>query len=151
MKTSPQLSVIIPTYNRAALIRKALESVLQQTFSNYEIIVVDDGSTDRTEDHVAQFVAERPAAEDRVRFFFQKNQGKSVALNYGLSEARGEWIAFLDSDDVWLPVKIEEQFRALHQFAPLSEACFTDARFQNSWLRRALLGSRRVFLWRLLA
>jgi glycosyltransferase involved in cell wall biosynthesis len=132
MKTSPQLSVIIPTYNRAALLRKALESVLRQTFSNYEIIVVDDGSTDRTEDHVAQLVAERPAAEERVRYFFQKNQGKSVALNYGLSEARGEWVAFLDSDDVWLPVKIEEQFCALRQFAPLSEACFTNARFINN-------------------
>jgi glycosyltransferase involved in cell wall biosynthesis len=131
MKTSPQLSVIIPTYNRAALLRKALESVLQQTFSNYEIIVVDDGSTDRTEDSIAQLITERPAAEERVRYLFQKNQGKSVALNYGLSEARGEWIAFLDSDDVWLPVKIEEQFRALQQFAPLSEACFTDARFIN--------------------
>lgn len=132
MNTPVTLSVIIPTYNRAALLRKTLESVLDQTFQDFEIIVVDDGSTDRTENTIEHLVKERPAQSERIRYFFQQNQGKSVALNYGLSEARGEWIAFLDSDDLWLPNKIEEQFRALEQYAPQSQACFTDVRFINN-------------------
>lgn len=132
MNTPPTLSVIIPTYNRADLLRKAIESVAAQTFSDYEIIVVDDGSTDRTEDVIAQFLKDRPEQAERTRYFFQQNQGKSVVLNRGLSEARGEWIAFLDSDDLWLPNKIEEQFRALRQYASQSQACFTDARYVNN-------------------
>jgi glycosyltransferase involved in cell wall biosynthesis len=131
MKTPPKVSVIIPTYNRATYLRKTLESVLQQTFSDYEIIIVDDGSTDPTENLIAQLFTERPVLRERTRYFFQRNQGKSVALNYGLSEARGEWIAFLDSDDLWLPTKLEEQFRALERFMPQSEACFTNARYVN--------------------
>jgi glycosyltransferase involved in cell wall biosynthesis len=132
MKTPPKLSVIIPTYNRAGYLRKTLESVLRQTFSDYEIILVDDGSTDGTEGLIAQLFAEWPVLRERTRYFFQRNQGKSVALNYGLSEAKAEWIAFLDSDDMWLPNKIEEQFRALQQFGPQSEACFTNARYINN-------------------
>lgn len=132
MNASPYLSVIIPTYNRAVLLRKTLESVFDQTFSDYEIIVVDDGSTDRTEDSIAQLLEGRPAQGKRIRYFHQRNQGKSVALNRGLSETRGEWIAFLDSDDLWLPDKIEEQFRALHLYASESQACFTDARYINN-------------------
>lgn len=132
MTTSPQLSVIIPTYNRVALLGKTIESVLDQTFTDHEIIVVDDGSTDRTEEAIEQLLKTRPVRERQVRYFFQRNQGKSVALNRGLSEARGEWIAFLDSDDLWLPDKIEKQFRTLRQYAPQSQACFTDARYINN-------------------
>jgi glycosyltransferase involved in cell wall biosynthesis len=131
-KASPQLSVIIPTYNRAALLRRTLDSVLRQTFTDYEIIVVDDGSTDSTKAQVDQISAERSSSEQPIRYFFQKNQGKSVALNHGLSQATGEWIAFLDDDDIWLPAKIDEQFRALRRFAPQSEACFTNAQFINN-------------------
>jgi glycosyltransferase involved in cell wall biosynthesis len=130
--TSPMLSVIIPTYNRAALLRKTLESVFQQTFSDYEIIVVDDGSTDRTENTIEQLVKDKSAPGEMIRYFFQRNQGKSVAVNNGLSHARGEWVAFLDADDLWLPDKIEEQFRTLRQYAPESQACFTDAQFINN-------------------
>jgi glycosyltransferase involved in cell wall biosynthesis len=130
-KPFPRLSVIIPTYNRAALLRRALGSVFRQTFTDYEIIIVDDGSTDCTRAQVGQISAERPAVNQRIRYFFQKNQGKSVALNHGLSEAKGEWIAFLDSDDIWLPGKIEDQFRTLRRFAPQCEACFTNALFIN--------------------
>jgi glycosyltransferase involved in cell wall biosynthesis len=131
MSASPLLSVIIPTYNRAELLRRALNSVLRQTFSDHEIIVVDDGSTDCTQAQVARLSQEWSASRPRIRYFFQKNQGKSVALNHGLSEAKGKWIAFLDSDDIWLPAKLEQQFRALRRFAPQSEACFTNARYVN--------------------
>jgi glycosyltransferase involved in cell wall biosynthesis len=132
MKTSPALSVIIPTYNRAAYLRRTLDSVFEQTISDYEVIVVDDGSKDSTEKVIAQLVKDKPAQGERIRYLFQRNQGKSVALNYGLSEARGDWIAFQDSDDLWLPNKIEEQFRAIRQSAPHAEACFTDARYLNN-------------------
>lgn len=128
----PRLSVIVPTYNRAALLRRALSSILRQTFTDYEIIVIDDGSTDCTRAEVSQISADWSASKRRIRYYFQKNQGKSVALNHGLSEAKGEWIAFLDSDDIWLPTKIAEQFRALRRFAPQCEACFTDAQFINN-------------------
>jgi glycosyltransferase involved in cell wall biosynthesis len=131
MKTTPKVSVIIPTYNRATYLRKTLESVLNQTYSDFEIILIDDGSTDCTESLIAQLLIEWPGLKERTRYFSQRNQGKSVALNYGLSEARGEWIAFLDSDDLWLPTKIEKQFRALQRFGPKSEACFTNARYIN--------------------
>jgi glycosyltransferase involved in cell wall biosynthesis len=131
MSTSPQLSVIIPTYNRAPLLCKAVESVLQQTLTDQEIIVVDDGSTDRTQAALEQRLSEQSAWE-RVRYIFQRNQGKSVALNRGLSEAKGEWIAFLDSDDLWLSNKVEEQFGALRQYSPQSMACFTDAGHVNN-------------------
>jgi|YelNatPaOPRAMG01_1025707.scaffolds.fasta_scaffold13008_6 glycosyltransferase involved in cell wall biosynthesis len=129
---TPFLSVIIPTYNRAELLPKALESVYNQTFSDFEIVVVDDGSTDRTEESIARFLKNTPTRGNRLRYFYQRNQGKSVALNRGMSEARGEWIAFLDSDDLWLANKLEEQFRALQQYAPQSQACFTDARYINN-------------------
>jgi glycosyltransferase involved in cell wall biosynthesis len=132
MNTTPTLSVIIPTYNRAALLPKTLESVLDQTFTDYEIIVVDDGSTDRTEEAVARLVQARPGPGKRIRYLFQRNQGKSVALNNALSVAKGAWIAFLDSDDLWLPNKLEEQFKALEKHSPQSQACFTDARFINN-------------------
>jgi|GEM_PF-993761 glycosyltransferase involved in cell wall biosynthesis len=132
MNLSPKLSVIIPTYNRAALLGKTLESVAAQTFSDYEVIVVDDGSTDRTEEAIERYLNDSPGLEKRLRYFFQENQGKPLALNRGLAEARGEWIAFLDSDDLWLPNKIAEQFKVLQQIAPQSQACFTDARFINN-------------------
>jgi glycosyltransferase involved in cell wall biosynthesis len=131
MVKRPTLSVLIPTYNRAAFLGKTIESVMGQTFSDLEIIVVDDGSTDSTEKVITQLVKDTPSWGERIRYFFQRNQGKSVALNYGLSEARGEWIAFQDSDDLWLPNKIEEQFHAIRQYAPHARACFTDARFIN--------------------
>lgn len=126
------LSVIIPTYNRAKYLRNTLHSVLAQTFSDYEIIIVDDGSTDETQDLIRRLFDEWSMLRERTRHFFQQNQGKSVALNHALSEARGEWIAFLDSDDLWLPRKIEEQFRALRCFRPESTACFTNARYVNN-------------------
>lgn len=132
MTTSPQLSVIIPTYNRAELLGRTIKSVFQQTFTDYEIIVVDDGSTDCTENSIGRLLKETGVPSERVRYFFQHNQGKSVALNRGLSEARGEWIAFLDSDDLWLPSKIAQQFQVIHQYAPQSLACFTNARHINN-------------------
>ena len=98
----PVVSVIIPTYNRAHLLEKALKSVFAQTYKDYEVIVVDDGSTDGTADVVAKFGTE-------VRYFTQSNRGVGAARNRGLKEARGRYVAFLDDDDTWLPAKLERQ------------------------------------------
>ncbi len=122
---NPKVSVIIPTYNRSVEVRKAIESVLCQTFTDLEVVVVDDGSSDDT----GKVLQEKYG--DRIRYFFQTNQGLSAALNKGLAEARGEWVAFLDSDDLWEKEKLEGQFKALEQFGAQCGACYTDVRFFN--------------------
>jgi glycosyltransferase involved in cell wall biosynthesis len=122
---NPKVSVVIPTYNRAANVRKGIESVLAQTFTDFEVIVVDDGSSDDTGKILGQIFG------DRIRYYTQTNQGASVARNKGIEEARGEWIAFLDSDDLWEPDKLEWQFKALEQFGPQCGGCYTDVRIFN--------------------
>jgi glycosyltransferase involved in cell wall biosynthesis len=99
----PRVSVIIPTYNRAPLLREAIASVLQQTYNDYEIVVVDDGSTDNTRRIIEEF------SSPRIRYFYQDNQGRSRARNLALRMALGEFIAFLDSDDMFMPEKLERQ------------------------------------------
>ncbi len=113
MSTSePLVSVVIPTYNRADLIRRAIDSVLSQSYQNWEIIVVDDNSQDRTAE-VVQTIADG----DRPIHYYRHptNLGGSAARNTGIKEAQGEYIAFLDSDDVWLPQKLELQLKAITQ------------------------------------
>ena len=122
---SPKVSVIIPTYNRADKICESVESVLNQTLTDLELIVVDDGSSDAT----GQILED--AYGDRVRYIAQVNQGVSAARNKGIQEAKGEWIAFLDSDDLWEKEKLEWQFKALDQFGRNYGACYTDVRFLN--------------------
>lgn len=129
---NPKVSVIIPAYNRAAEVRNAIESVLAQTFSNLEVIVVDDGSSDGTGKILGEVYG------DRIRYFAQANQGASVARNKGLAEARGEWVAFLDSDDLWEREKLEWQLKALERFSPQCGACYTDVRLFNHSETRAL-------------
>lgn len=100
----PRVSVIVPTYNRAAYVVRAVESVLAQTVKDFEIIVVDDGSTDNTKDVLGQY-------QDKIRYIYQENKGPSAARNSGVLNARGEYIAFLDSDDRWLPDMLSAQLR----------------------------------------
>jgi glycosyltransferase involved in cell wall biosynthesis len=121
----PRVSVVIPTYNRARTVGACIESALTQSFTDLEVIVVDDGSSDDTGSALQQTFG------DRIRYYFQANQGASVARNRGVEEARGEWIAFLDSDDLWETDKLEWQFKALDQFGPACAACYTDVRFYN--------------------
>ncbi|AWT58904.1 MAG: UDP-Glc:alpha-D-GlcNAc-diphosphoundecaprenol beta-1,3-glucosyltransferase WfgD [Candidatus Moanabacter tarae] len=102
------VTVIIPTYNRRSLLPRALDSVLNQTALPSEIIVVDDGSSDGTRDLIQ-------TKYSSVRLIEQENQGVSQARNRGIKKAAGEWIAFLDSDDEWLPQKLEIAFEALNQ------------------------------------
>ena len=103
------VSVIIPSYNRAHTLRRSIDSVLAQTYSNLEVIIVDDGSTDDTETVV------RAIPDPRVRYIRQKNQGACAARNHGVDLAKGEFIAFHDSDDLWHPEKLEKQLKALQE------------------------------------
>lgn len=98
----PLVSVIIPTYNRAQTIERAVNSVLGQTMGNLELIVVDDGSTDETQEILKKF--------QYIRVISTENQGVSRARNLGVQAAKGSWVAFLDSDDEWLPEKLAKQF-----------------------------------------
>lgn len=103
---NPNVSVIIPTYNRANYITKAVESVLSQRYNDYEIIVVDDGSTDNTKEVLKAY-------RKGIQYIYQKNAGVSLARNAGILAARGKWTAFLDSDDEWVPEKLWIQMTEL--------------------------------------
>jgi hypothetical protein len=99
----PQVSVVIPVYNAATFVPKAIDSVLRQTMGDLELVVVDDGSTDDTP------AAVQAISDPRMRYIRQKNQGPSVARNTGIRATTGPWVAFLDGDDYWLPTKLEAQ------------------------------------------
>jgi glycosyltransferase involved in cell wall biosynthesis len=102
-----KVSVILPTYNRARYIGDSIRSVISQTYTNIEIIVVDDGSNDDSGKIISSF------QDSRIKYFYQENQGRSVARNYALRIARGEYITFQDSDDLYLSNKIELQVNYL--------------------------------------
>lgn len=98
----PRVSIIIPTYNCARYIGRALDSVCAQTYKDYEILVVDDGSTDDTKDVVMQYGR-------KVAYLYQQNRGVSAARNHAISQASGELLAYLDADDMWYAEKLEKQ------------------------------------------
>jgi len=112
------ISVIIPTYNRASLIPETLQSILAQSYRPAEVIVIDDGSTDKTEAAVRRFGA-------AVRYHKIENSGQGPARNVGASLSRGAWLAFCDSDDLWCPEKLELQVR-LFESVPGLEYGFTN-------------------------
>ena len=106
--TVPLISVIIPTYNRSEYICDAVDSVLAQTYGNIEIIIIDDGSTDNTEELLRRYGS-------KVKYIRQDNAGPSAARNNGIRNARGDLLAFLDSDDIWLSEKLERQIQLMEQ------------------------------------
>lgn len=108
--TTPLVSVVIPAYNCARYVEEAIGSALAQDYPALEVVVVEDGSTDATLEKLTQLQDRYP---DRVRVFTQPNSGSAVARNRGIREARGEFIAFLDADDIWLPEKIRAQIAYL--------------------------------------
>lgn len=121
MNSPRTVSVLVPTYNRSYCIARTLDSALQQTHRDVEVIVIDDGSTDNTR----ALIAQRYAGDARVRYFYQQNRGVAAARNLGLRMADGEYIAFLDSDDIWKPWKLELQLQALDR-VPEAGMVWTD-------------------------
>jgi glycosyltransferase involved in cell wall biosynthesis len=106
----PFFTVIIPTYNRAELLREAIQSVLDQTFEDFELIIIDDHSTDNTSEVVSSF------NDNRIKYIMNdRTKGPAGARNTGIFKARGDWITFLDSDDIWLPEKLEVQFKKIQE------------------------------------
>jgi glycosyltransferase involved in cell wall biosynthesis len=122
----PLVSVVVPTYNRGWVVKDAIESVFAQTFQNFELIVVDDGSTDNTQAILSEF-------QDKILVIRQKNAGVSAARNQGVAAARGSLVAFLDSDDLWTPEKlaIQTDFFLLN---PDIQICQTD----EIWIRNGV-------------
>ena len=128
-----RVSIVIPTYNRADFVREAIASVLQQDYPDVDLIVVDDGSRDDTAAVVSGF---GPA----VRYLYQENRGVSAARNRGAAASAGGLIAFLDSDDLWLPNKVSAQV-AYFEAHPDMQACHTD----EIWVRRGVrVNERRI-------
>ena len=106
--TTPTVSVVIPTYNRADLLPRAIRSVLSQTYWNCELIIVDDCSTDNTREVVSTWT------DSRIRYIrHPENRHQSGAINTGIEHARGQYVAFLDDDDEWMPTKLEKQVRGV--------------------------------------
>ncbi len=129
----PRVSVIIPTYNRDALLKRAIKSVLNQTYKEFEIIVVDDGSTDKTFDVVKKF------EDKRIKYIrLKERHGASHARNIGIKLARGKYIAFLDSDDEWLPKKLEKQINVLENSPPKVGVVYTG--YWIIWDNKKFLG-----------
>jgi len=126
IEIKPQVSVIIPTYNRGWIIKEAIDSVLAQDYTEFELIVVDDGSTDYTSEILDSY-------RNVIKVLSQKNKGVSAARNRGIAEASGKFIAFLDSDDLWLPQKLSAQIEFFNQ-TPNALICQTE----EVWIRNGL-------------
>jgi teichuronic acid biosynthesis glycosyltransferase TuaG len=121
------VSIVMPAYNAAKTIRESVESVLNQTVDDWELLVIDDGSRDNTPQILAEFVKK----DDRIVFLTNKeNRGVSYTRNKAISLAKGEWIAFLDSDDIWREDKLEKQL-ALAELHPDMVVCYTASSFIN--------------------
>lgn len=122
----PMVSVVIPTYNRLPKVKDAIESVLSQTYRDFEFWVVDDGSTDGTGEALRAF-------GNKIKYISQDNRGASAARNLGARVSRGKYLAFLDSDDLWEPEKLEIQVKCMEE-NPQFPLCYTD----EIWIRKGI-------------
>lgn len=129
----PLVSCVVTAWNDELYIAEALQSILQQEYDPFEVIVVDDGSTDGTERQIARF-------GDRVQYIFQENSGCSGARNTGIRASQGELVAFLDADDLWVQGKLDRQVSEFQQRTEL-DVCFTFA--QNFWIDELREEARR--------
>ena len=112
----PLISIVIPLYNKEKSIASTLQSVYEQTYTDYEVVIVNDGSTDKSLEAVNDFVSRLENGEWRMKIVTQENAGVSAARNRGIQEARGEYIALLDGDDLWESTYLEEQVKAIQDF-----------------------------------
>ena len=123
-KAIEEISVIIPTYNRCDLLKRAINSVIKQTITPKEIIIVDNGSTDQTYQMVSSLFPE-------INYFIEKKRGVSAARNKGILESKSKWIAFLDSDDTWKPTKLEKQM----EFSIFNQDKYRIIHTDENWYR----------------
>jgi glycosyltransferase involved in cell wall biosynthesis len=130
-KEDPLVSIIIPTYNRANLLPTAILSVINQNYQNWELIIVDDGSTNNTKQTVEEFIKK----DSRIKYFYQENKGQPFAMNTGIKLSKGEFIAFLDDDDEWYLEKLEKQIEFLNKNRD-NALVFSDAIIKGGYLDR---------------
>jgi glycosyltransferase involved in cell wall biosynthesis len=120
IQLKPLVSAIVPAYNAEPFIRETLHSILTQTYPNLEVLVVDDGSKDRT----SKIIEESASNDSRIKFFHQKNKGVAAARNLAIENSKGDYIAPIDADDVWYPEKIEKQVTRLEKY-PAAGCAYT--------------------------
>lgn len=127
----PLISIIIPTYNRGNIVEKAIKSAITQNYRPLEIIVIDDGSNDNTKEIVKNIQEEHKELYDglKIDYIYQHNQGVSAARNNGISHSKGEYICFLDSDDIYYPLKVLEQYKLLNNSK--ADCCYSCAIYKG--------------------
>ncbi|RXZ01496.1 glycosyltransferase family 2 protein [Fictibacillus sp. S7] len=137
-KSKELISVVVPTYNREKLIRRTIKSVLNQTYSNFELLIIDDASTDNTEAVVKTF------NDSRIKYFkLEKNSKGTKPRNIGIKEASGEFIALLDSDDEWVNDKLEKQLKYVRETGYKDIVCFTGVILKDD--KKEVLSSNESF------
>ena len=139
MEEEPFFSVIIPTYNRSQILIKTLQSVLEQTFQNFEVIIIDNGSTDNTEQVI------KKVEDNRVHYRWQKGTGSPAnPRNQGIKFSRGKWICLLDSDDLWFPNKLGETYKNIFQNPKANILCHAVLRLdvETNLYRKIKVGRR---------
>ena len=134
-KPDPLISVIMPAYNAAKFIEESIESVINQTYKHWELIIVDDGSTDNTETIVKNY----SGTYSNIFYYHQENGRQGKARNLGLSNAKGTFIAFLDADDIWLPAKLEIQLLEIQQHK-------VDLVFSDAWMFESCPGNVNILM-----
>lgn len=134
---NPLISIIIPTYNRGRIVGNAIKSAISQEYRPLEIIIIDDGSSDNTKSTVQKIIDKYEHLNDNllVRYVYQHNQGVSVARNTGIVCSTGDYICFLDSDDIYCPDKIKKQYSLLKD--KHADCCFCRASYENDYYRYA--------------
>lgn len=139
------ISIVMPSYNTEKYISESINSVLAQTYTNWELIIVDDCSTDNTDEIIKPFLS-----DERIKYLKnEKNSGAAISRNYALREAKGKYIAFLDSDDTWEPEKLEKQVRFMEENG--YKFTYTDYRIQlnGEWLPYVYTAPNKVGEWKM--
>jgi glycosyltransferase involved in cell wall biosynthesis len=142
----PKISVIIPTYNRADLLPRAIQSVINQTYKDWELLIIDDGSTDNTKEIVDEFIKK----DNRIKYFYEENSGSaSKPRNFGIQNSKGEYIAFLDSDNEWLPLNLEKHID-LHNKKPEIDLSGSNFNFNGTaWYAPECFAGKYDLFWTL--
>ena len=131
-----KFSIIIPAYNAAKFIERALDSVRKQSYGNYEVLVINDGSVDDTEQIIGQYKDKYPKFS--INFFSQENKGAGGARNKGIYNANGDYIAFLDADDCWYPEKLEKVNNFLIVHPEIDVLCHNEIEIRDDGKKRLL-------------